>query len=184
MTSDEMSRGSNYGDMVDYAQASIQATYSIPIFQFVELGGPYNENTSGSNYITPPEVNWAVWSSIIHGAQGIIYFNHTFAGPARYPGCDGQSVLPHGPARADNFYLRSGQRHRRAGRSRWHPSSTHPFVMDYATVAGPHYEYGTRDMTLGGLELMTKILQCDLLYLRRHQILGDTAQHSCHVHAE
>jgi hypothetical protein len=79
-TSDEMSRGSNYGFMVDWAR-SYQTTYSIPIFQFVETGGPYTEDTSASNYITPPELNWAVWSSIIHGARGIIYFNHTFAGP-------------------------------------------------------------------------------------------------------
>ena len=38
MTSDEMSRGSNYGDMVDYAREYSDG--SIPIFQFVELGGP------------------------------------------------------------------------------------------------------------------------------------------------
>jgi hypothetical protein len=79
-TSDEMSRGSNYGFMVDWAR-SYQTTYSIPIFQFVETGGPYTEDTSASNYITPPELNWAVWSSVIHGARGIVYFNHTFAGP-------------------------------------------------------------------------------------------------------
>ena len=32
--------------------------------------------------IEPAEVSAAVWSSIIHGARGIVYFNHSFGGPA------------------------------------------------------------------------------------------------------
>ena len=39
-------------------------------------------DTTAATYITPPELNWAVWSSLIHGAREIIYFNHTFYGPA------------------------------------------------------------------------------------------------------
>ena len=54
-----------------------------PVYAFIEDGGPYTEDTSSSDYITPPELNWAVWSSLIHGARGVIYFNHTFAGPAQ-----------------------------------------------------------------------------------------------------
>jgi hypothetical protein len=81
MTVDQGARGNHYGDMVDRIRA-LQTMYPAPLFQIVEDGGPYNEDTSASYYITPPELNWAVWSSIIHGARGIIYFNHTFAGPA------------------------------------------------------------------------------------------------------
>jgi hypothetical protein len=73
--------GCRYGDMVDSLRAD-QTTYPAPIAQFVEDGGPFSEDTSASSYITPPEMNWSVWSSIIHGARQLIYFNHTFAGPA------------------------------------------------------------------------------------------------------
>ena len=37
---------------------------------------------------TPAQVVAAVWSSIIHGARGIVYFNHSFGGP-----CVSASVL-------------------------------------------------------------------------------------------
>ena len=82
MTVDEGARGSNYGDMVDILR-SYQQTYPAPIAQFIEDGEPGNSPTGvAADYITPPELNWAVWSSMIHGASGIIYFNHTFTGPA------------------------------------------------------------------------------------------------------
>ena len=77
----EMSHGQHYGFLIDWLR-SYTTPYPGPIFQFIEVGGPYTENTSASNYITPPEINSAVWNSIIHGARGIVYFNHTFAGPA------------------------------------------------------------------------------------------------------
>lgn len=78
MSVDEGARGSHYGDMVDILR-SYQQTYPAPIPQFIEDGEPGNNGTN-ADYITPPELNWAVWSSIIHGARAIIYFNHTFTG--------------------------------------------------------------------------------------------------------
>ena len=81
MTIDEAARGSHYGDMVDRLRA-LQTTYPAPIAAFIETGGAAFEDTSGAYYITPPEMNWAVWSSIIHGARQIIYYNHSHAGPA------------------------------------------------------------------------------------------------------
>jgi hypothetical protein len=48
-----------------------------PIWNFVELGCPF----SNGGCITPAEVRAAVWHSIIAGARGIIYFNHSFGGP-------------------------------------------------------------------------------------------------------
>ena len=89
LTSAETECGCRYGDMIRPVfgttvgspsgkdQASWHTTYPAPIFQYVEDG------TVGSNNdvnITPPEMNWAVWSSIIHGARGVIYFDHQFGG--------------------------------------------------------------------------------------------------------
>jgi hypothetical protein len=78
MTSDEALRPAHYGDQVDLYR-SFQSTYTGPILQFVENGEPGNAG-SDLDYITPSEMNAAVWASIIHGARGIIYFNHTFCG--------------------------------------------------------------------------------------------------------
>lgn len=77
----QMANGARYGDFVDFLRHH-RATYDIPLFQFVEVGGPYTYDTTFADYITPPEINWGAWSSIIHGARGLIYFNHTFGGPA------------------------------------------------------------------------------------------------------
>ena len=50
-----------------------------PVWAFVELGHPYPENSWPS--IQPSQVIAAVWQSLIAGARGIIYFNHSFGGP-------------------------------------------------------------------------------------------------------
>jgi hypothetical protein len=55
-----------------------------PIWNFVEVGWPWNappSNFPGFDQITPAEIRGAVWHSIIAGARGIIYFQHSFAGP-------------------------------------------------------------------------------------------------------
>jgi hypothetical protein len=78
MTSDEATRAARYGDQVDVYR-SFQTTYPAPIMQFIENGEPGNAGND-SDYITPAEMNAAVWSSIIHGARAIVYFNHTFCG--------------------------------------------------------------------------------------------------------
>lgn len=82
MTTAEQRCGCRYGDMVDFLR-SYQTAHPAPIAQFVENGGPYLQDTTPGTYITPPELNWSVWSTLIHGARQIIYFNHTFAGPAQ-----------------------------------------------------------------------------------------------------
>lgn len=80
MTTAEAECGCRYGDMID-TERSDQTTYPAPIFQLIENGGPLDQQTTEAQYITPPEMNWAVWSSIIHGARGLIWFNNTFGGP-------------------------------------------------------------------------------------------------------
>lgn len=55
------------------------AKYQEPVWAYVELGHPSTYNDWPS--ITPPQVAAAVWQSLIAGARGIIYFNHSFGGP-------------------------------------------------------------------------------------------------------
>ena len=81
MTSDQSERGSNYGDMIDILRGYQAAGYPAPIYSIIEDGQPFTGSTNGSTYITPAELNWATWSSLIHGARGIIYFDHSFSGP-------------------------------------------------------------------------------------------------------
>ena len=83
LSPDQMARGSNYGDMIDI-ERSYQGQHPAPITAYIENGGPYNEDTSASFYIKPAELNWAVWSSLIHGAQNIVYFNHSFRQRAQF----------------------------------------------------------------------------------------------------
>lgn len=53
-----------------------------PIWNFVELGWPWNESAAqGGRLIQPNEMAGAVWNSLIHEARGILYFNHSFNGP-------------------------------------------------------------------------------------------------------
>jgi len=78
-TADQIERGSNYGYVI--AQERLATGGNTPVYGIVETGGPYTEDTSASDYITPPELNWAVWSELINGARGIVYFDCSFAGP-------------------------------------------------------------------------------------------------------
>jgi hypothetical protein len=83
MTTDQNNRAAHYGDMIDMLRQYQIGAYPAPILNFVENGGPYTENSTGASYIQPPELNAAAWSVIIHGGRGLIYFNHTFGGPAQ-----------------------------------------------------------------------------------------------------
>jgi hypothetical protein len=53
-----------------------------PIWAFVEVGWPFTESAAqGGRAITPAEARAAVWHSLIAGARGILYFQHSFGGP-------------------------------------------------------------------------------------------------------
>ena len=77
-----MTRGMHYGQMVDKIRPWQAGSYPAPLFQFVENGGPYTENTTAGSYITPAQMNAGAWGNIIHGGRALMYFNHSFAGPA------------------------------------------------------------------------------------------------------
>jgi hypothetical protein len=66
----------NYGKTVKRVRSL--ANYAKPVWGFVELGHPATENNWPT--ISPQQVVAAVWQSLIAGARGIIYFNHSFGG--------------------------------------------------------------------------------------------------------
>jgi hypothetical protein len=78
---DQMARGSNYGNLIDWLRAwtnghdippgGAQAAGRIPLTLYVENA---NALLPEGRRITPQELQWAVWSGIIHGARSIDYF--------------------------------------------------------------------------------------------------------------
>lgn len=80
LTAAECHRADNYGATVERVRSLVEPAGSKPVWAFVEVGHPGSEDDWPT--ITPDQVTAAVWSSIIHGARGIVYFNHSFAGPA------------------------------------------------------------------------------------------------------
>lgn len=71
-------RAANYGRTVDRVRALVQPAGTKPVWAFIELGHPFSEDDAPT--ITGPQVRAAVWSSVIHGARGVVYFNHSFGG--------------------------------------------------------------------------------------------------------
>ncbi len=83
LTMTQIRRAANYGYTVDRMR-TLDAKDGVlrPIWNFIEVGWPYTETAAqGARTIAPAEVRAAVWHSIIAGARGIIYFNHSFNGP-------------------------------------------------------------------------------------------------------
>ncbi|GAB2760433.1 hypothetical protein GCM10027090_33870 [Sinomonas soli] len=72
----ECRRPGNYGWAVDRVRDLVVPAHSKPVWAVVELGHPFPEGS----VVRPDDVRAAVWSSIIHGARGIIYFDHSFGG--------------------------------------------------------------------------------------------------------
>jgi hypothetical protein len=73
-------RAANYGRTVERVRELVRPAGSRPVWAFVEVGHPFSDAHWPT--IRPAEVSAAVWSSIIHGARGIVYFNHSFGGRA------------------------------------------------------------------------------------------------------
>lgn len=68
----------HYGWTVDRVRSLVRPGGSKPVWAFVELGHPFAETDSLT--ATAPQIRAAVWSSVIHGARGVVYFNHSFGG--------------------------------------------------------------------------------------------------------
>lgn len=86
LTPEQCHLAANYGRTVDRMRALVQPAGSRPVWALVEVGQPFQEDSSPA--ITPAQIRAAVWSSLIHGARGIVYFNHSFGGR-----CQSQHVL-------------------------------------------------------------------------------------------
>jgi hypothetical protein len=83
LTTSECRNAWNYGYVIDrLRQLDAMAGGTAPtqrksMWAFVEVGNPW---TVSVPYITPAQLQAAIWHSIIAEARGIIYFNHSFAG--------------------------------------------------------------------------------------------------------
>jgi hypothetical protein len=77
LTQAECRRAANYGYVVDKMRR-LDALDGArhPIWNFVEVGCPFDNNMC----ISPAQARAAVWHSLIAGARGILYFNHSFSG--------------------------------------------------------------------------------------------------------
>jgi hypothetical protein len=71
----------NYGRTIDRVRSLVEPSGSKPVWGFVEVGHPSEGSTAPT--ITPQQITAAVWSTIIHGARGVAYFNHSFGGPCK-----------------------------------------------------------------------------------------------------
>ena len=124
LTESQTRRAANYGYTIDRLRRldGMDVTRR-PIWAFVELGWPFSEGPGkGGRAIKPAEMNAAVWHSIIAGARGIVYFNHSFGGP--YPS---QHVL-----RDRNYSdIRSAVRETNARIAQLAPVLNAPFALEY-----------------------------------------------------
>jgi chitodextrinase len=153
-TADQMARGSNYGDMVDQMRAWV-TTYPAP------NGGPYIEtedgllshsDPGGVVEITPPQFNWAVWSSIVHGARWLLYFGTTSNyGSGSTFGfstsiLSGQSISMYNQAIATNTLV-----------TNLAPIINAPFALNYASVTPTGYTFPTPHLVFdNGIDIMAK----------------------------
>src|SRR5262249_21556341 len=72
-------RAANYGAPLRRVRDLVSPAGSEPVWAFVELGHPFTDSSWPS--ITAPQGRAAVWQSLIAGARGVVYFNHSFGGP-------------------------------------------------------------------------------------------------------
>ena len=159
-TRDQMARGSHYGNMIDTYRSFANGTNSGRGDQASGLSGApsriplwgYPENatglwTSNPSTITPPEMNWAVWSSIIHGCRGISYFTYSSTSHGDGFGTTiqgGQSISIYNQAKATNLLIRQLA-----------PVINSPFAKGFLSAVSPHgyiFPVYEQDWLNGGIE--------------------------------
>lgn len=159
MTLDEAQRGSNYGDQIDIIRGYQNGHYPAPIVTVIETGDPFTADPGdGSCYIQSTEINWAVWSSIIHGARAILWFDHNFSGPATSAYAmitsawmktvrPGQTLSPYDQVKQTNLLVKNLT-----------PIILSDFALGYVSVVPAGYTFPTKFLNLstGGIEIMAK----------------------------
>lgn len=80
LTQAECRRAANYGYVIDRMRQLdvFGGSPRQPIWTFVEVSHPFSEAPPQSPNITDAQIRAAVWHSLIAGARGIIYFQHSF----------------------------------------------------------------------------------------------------------
>lgn len=76
-------RAAGYGWLQDQMERFQASGNPKPNWVFVEVAKPFL-NESGATVATVPQIEGAVWSAIIHGANGIAYFQHNNSGCGGY----------------------------------------------------------------------------------------------------
>ena len=153
-TAAQMSRGSNYGDMVDIMRGWLQSpAQDAPIAPYIEtedglLTGP------GVREITPPELNWAVWSTILHGARMVIYFGTTSNYGSGSTFGFSQSTLP---GQSVSMYTQGQDTNKLV--ENLAPIINSPFAVNYGSVTPAGYTFPTENLgwkSTSGIDVMTK----------------------------
>lgn len=168
ITTDQMKRGSHYGNMIDVFRSwsngtntgngdgmigTSGATGRIPIRVYTENhNGNFNE---ASDLILPTELNWSVWSQLIHGARMIDYFVYSgieSGGGITSQGfatniISGQSISIYDQAKATNAFVKSLASQINA-----------PFAKSFVTVSPSGYVFPTpaSGWLNGGVECCAK----------------------------
>jgi hypothetical protein len=149
-TADQMARGSNYGDMVDTMRPWL-ASYPAPV------GAPYIETEdglvgAGSRRITPPELNWAAWSTIVHGARWLLYFGTTSNFGTGSTFGFSQSILS---GQSISMYNQAIATHTKV--KNLAPILNSPFAINFASATPAGYTFPTRHIVWdNGIEIMAK----------------------------
>jgi hypothetical protein len=81
LTQAECRRARNYGDVVADMRRldALNGSPRHPVWAFVEVGYPFGNGIG----ISPAQARAAIWHSLIAGARGLIYFQHSFSGPCQ-----------------------------------------------------------------------------------------------------
>ena len=74
----KVARGRNYGDMILRSGRTGGATANICVHRGWRA---IHRSTSAADLYHTTRTELGIWSTLIHGARGIVYFNHTFGGP-------------------------------------------------------------------------------------------------------
>ena len=155
MTTDQSERGSNYGDMIDIERATNRRQSSADLCSYRRRRAIHRIH-QWLDLHHSAELNWATWSSLIHGARGVIYFDHSFSGPARQR----QSLSNHfqtvQPGQTISIYNQIKTTD--ALIEQLAPVLNSPFALNYVTVRQslrlPNYTGSGR--LFGGIEVMAK----------------------------
>lgn len=83
MGSDQCARVTHYGDMIDMMRSTQATHFPAPIINYIENGGPGGNALTLADYITPSQMYGGVWSMVMHGARGYVWFNQSTVGPGQ-----------------------------------------------------------------------------------------------------